>query len=180
MRSWETGFDKTSLPDEVHIGPYSSIGTGTRLGERVIIDAYCRIDIGVSIDADTLLLYRANVGAFASIGSNCVIGGSVSEGTKIGDYVRSFGLLIHSHTNSIAPWDDLPEPEPSPTIKKRSFIGHGALIIGGVVIGPNSYVCAGATVTRDVPPLHIASGTNQVIHFTKWRGELRDNPLFEN
>jgi acetyltransferase-like isoleucine patch superfamily enzyme len=37
------------------------------------------------------------------------------------------------------------------TIKKGTSIGSGAIIIGGVVIGKNSMVGAGAVVTKDVP-----------------------------
>jgi acetyltransferase-like isoleucine patch superfamily enzyme len=37
-------------------------------------------------------------------------------------------------------------------VRDNSFIGHGAIIMPGVTIGPNSVVGAGAVVTRDVPP----------------------------
>lgn len=77
---------------------------------------------------------------------------------------------ILSNTQSLA--------EPSPVIHEDSFVGHGALVIGGIEIGPRAYVCAGAVVTRNVPAYHIASSVNQIIHYTEWRGPLRDNPLF--
>ncbi len=38
------------------------------------------------------------------------------------------------------------------------FIGHGALILAGVTIGPNAVVAAGAVVNKDVPPGSIVGG----------------------
>lgn len=43
-------------------------------------------------------------------------------------------------------------------IKDNVFIGLGATIMGGVQIGPNSIVAAGAVVTKDVKPGMIVAG----------------------
>src|SRR6202050_1433576 len=43
-------------------------------------------------------------------------------------------------------------------IKKNVWIAAGATIIGGVTVGENSVVAAGAVVTRDVPPNTLAGG----------------------
>ncbi|MEO7106193.1 MAG: DapH/DapD/GlmU-related protein, partial [Rhodoferax sp.] len=40
----------------------------------------------------------------------------------------------------------------------NSFIGHGAIVMPGVTIGPNSIVSAGTVVTKDVPPGMIVGG----------------------
>ena len=39
------------------------------------------------------------------------------------------------------------------------------------VLGPRSYVAAGAVVTTDVPPMHIVTGTNQTTHWAAWPGK---------
>ncbi len=52
---------------------------------------------------------------------------------------------------------DLEYSEPI-TIKDNCWICSGATICGGVTIGENSIVAAGAVVTRDVPPNSIAAG----------------------
>ena len=44
------------------------------------------------------------------------------------------------------------------TIKKNCWICSSATIIGGVTVGENSIVAAGAVVTRDVPPNSIVAG----------------------
>lgn len=43
-------------------------------------------------------------------------------------------------------------------IKDNVFVGHGAIILPGVTIGPNCVVAAGAVVTKDVAPGEIVGG----------------------
>jgi acetyltransferase-like isoleucine patch superfamily enzyme len=44
------------------------------------------------------------------------------------------------------------------TIKKRAYIGAGAIILPGVTVGEGAIVAAGAVVTQDVLPRVIVSG----------------------
>jgi carbonic anhydrase/acetyltransferase-like protein (isoleucine patch superfamily) len=43
-------------------------------------------------------------------------------------------------------------------VRDNVFIGHEAIILPGVTVGPNAVVAAGAVVARDVPPDTIAAG----------------------
>jgi hypothetical protein len=43
-------------------------------------------------------------------------------------------------------------------IRDNVFVGHQAIIMPNVTIGPNAIVAAGAVVTRDVPPNTIVGG----------------------
>jgi acetyltransferase-like isoleucine patch superfamily enzyme len=43
-------------------------------------------------------------------------------------------------------------------IKDNVFIGHNAIIMPDVTIGPNAIVAAGAVVTKDVPPGSVVGG----------------------
>lgn len=171
--------DTVELPQAVYIGPYAIIGVQAKLGERVVVDAYCKVDPLAEMGEDAILLYRGTIGLGARVGKSCVIGGSVSEGTLIGDRSRSFGKLIHTHNDSTQPWDFRDKNEISPIIHHDSFVGHDATVIGAVEVGPYSYICAGAVISKTVPPKHIASGFNKIVHYTKWKGRLKDNPLFQ-
>jgi len=168
-----------ALPEMIYVGPFATIGIGARLGAGCVIDAYCRVEPFAQLGRDVLVLYRGTVGVDAVVGDRCVIGGSVSERTIIEDDCRSFGRLVHTHADSAAPWDHRDDDEPSPVIRHNSFIGHDALVIGGIEIGPRAYVCAGATVTRSVPPFHIAFGVNRLRHYQQWTGRLAANPIFQ-
>jgi acetyltransferase-like isoleucine patch superfamily enzyme len=43
-------------------------------------------------------------------------------------------------------------------IRDNVFIGHRAIVMPGVTIGPNAIVAAGAVVTKDVPPDTVVGG----------------------
>lgn len=43
-------------------------------------------------------------------------------------------------------------------IRDNSFVGHGAIVMPRVTIGPDSIVAAGAVVTKDVPPGLVVGG----------------------
>lgn len=47
-------------------------------------------------------------------------------------------------------------------IKDNCFIGHGAIVMPRVTIGPESIVAAGAVVTKDVPPGTVYGGNPAV------------------
>ncbi len=44
------------------------------------------------------------------------------------------------------------------TIEDNAWLGGGAIVLAGVVVGENAIVGAGAVVTRDVPPNTVALG----------------------
>jgi serine O-acetyltransferase len=46
----------------------------------------------------------------------------------------------------------------APAVGNHVMIGAGAVVLGGIRVGPNSVVGANAVVTKDVPPDHIAVG----------------------
>jgi len=171
-------YGDVELPEEIYIGAFSIIGKNSKLGEKVIIDAYCKIDAGATIGAGSMVTYRGTVGSGAVIGVDCVVGGNVSEGTIVGNRCRTFGKLIHKHTDSTISWDFHETPEASVKVEDDCFIAHGATVLGGIIIGHNSYICSGALITKNVPPFHIGYGTNKIIHHSKWKGELANNPLF--
>jgi acetyltransferase-like isoleucine patch superfamily enzyme len=43
-------------------------------------------------------------------------------------------------------------------IKDNVFIGHGAIVLGNVTIGPNAVIAAGSVLNKDVFPDEIVGG----------------------
>lgn len=149
----------------------------TRLGRE------CHVRSGTVIHADVVIgdalrtghnaLIRANtrIGDHVVVGTNVVIEGNV----EIGDFVKlEANTFIPTHTRIgtrvfIGPGvtmtnDRYPlrqrdsyRPE-GPTIEDNATIGAGAVLCPGVRIGAGAFVAAGAVVTRDVPPGHLAIG----------------------
>lgn len=180
------GFDRSTrdsresrFGDDVWIGSHCILSAGITLGDGVIVCDGSLIECGVSIGARTLVTYRAQICEEASIAENCVIGGYIGERTVVKEHSRVFGKIVHHHIDPTLAWDAPSSMEPGAIIHEQVMIGFGALITNAVSIGPRAYVCAGATVSRDVPPLHIAYGTNQICSASEWRGPLRESPLFK-
>ena len=152
---------------ELYIGPYSIVGEGVVFGDKVIVDSFSNIERGVIIGDHTIVVHRATIGGYSKIGKNCVIGGLIGEGTIIGNNCRTFGTIVHKQDDPSQSWDHRVEPEPSVIICDNSFIGFEAFVAGDIKIGPQSYICAGAVVTKTVPPGYIAFGRNEMLHHSE-------------
>jgi UDP-3-O-[3-hydroxymyristoyl] glucosamine N-acyltransferase len=140
---------RTSLGDGVTIGAFCVIEQGADIGANVHIDHYCRISRGARIGPNTRILYRAQLFDDVLVGHSCIIAGELVDRTVIGDEVTFQGNTAHNHRDPTADWDTTEEP--SPTILNGSVVGFGALVMGGVTIGPRAYVAAGEIVKCDVP-----------------------------
>jgi acetyltransferase-like isoleucine patch superfamily enzyme len=147
-----------SIGDSCRIASHSIIGEGTSLGSGVVLEEHSRVGYGCDIGAGTRVMYRAQVCDRVTIGRDCRIGGFLGDASVVGRHVSIFGSLVHDYRAPHGGWDI---HEPSPVINDYSVIGMGAVVIGGVTVGPNSYVAAGAVVTRDVPPRTMVTGLDQ-------------------
>lgn len=105
-------------------------------------------------------------GKLHSIGEHCSIntGANITDPAlvKLGNNVSLSDCTILGHDGSIAvlnraynvKLDSVGKVE----IKDNVFIGHGAIIMPGITIGPNAIVGAGAVVTKDVQKGDIMGG----------------------
>ncbi len=105
-------------------------------------------------------MYGAFVCDRVAIGSNCKIAGFVCDAARIDNFATSMGSLVHEYTQPEIEWglDETP-----PQVEPCAVIGYGAVVVGGVTVGRNSYVAANAIVTKDVPPRTLARGVNEFI-----------------
>ena len=83
---------------------------------------------------------------YVRIGNNCAL----SACTLLGHdgSVRILNTAYSKKLDSVGKID----------IKDNSFVGHGAIVMPRVTIGPNSIVAAGSVVTHDVPPGTVVGG----------------------
>jgi acetyltransferase-like isoleucine patch superfamily enzyme len=84
--------------------------------------------------------------AFVRIGNNCVL----SDCTLIGHdaVIHVLANVYQKKMDAVGKID----------IRDNCFVGHAAVIMPNVTIGPNSVVAAGAVVTKDVPPGVVVGG----------------------
>ncbi len=168
----------TVIGRNCHIGPAARILKGTRIADNVSIDGGCTIEQNVEIGEGTVLTYHAFVCNSAKIGPRCIIGGFVGERSVVDERSKVFGMLVHPQNDPAAPWDG--EDEPAPTLKHHSFVGFGAVVVGGVTIGERAYVAAGAIVTRDVPPRHIQVKEGQPVYYRNSKLKLAGSKWFSD
>ena len=148
--------ERTYIGDGVRIGAFCVIEHGVHIEANVEIDHYCRIACGARIGAKTRILYRAQVFDNVRIGRDCIIAGELVDRTIVGDEVTFQGNTAHTHRDPTGDWDETEEP--SPVIERGSVVGIGALLIGGITIGPRAYVAAGEIVKCDVPEQTVLQG----------------------
>jgi acetyltransferase-like isoleucine patch superfamily enzyme len=172
----ELGSSRTSIREGCYIGSHVLIEQGVSIELSCIIESACVVESGARIGAHSLLVQGARVCRDAVISEYCIVGGFVAERSIVGRGSRILGMLIHKQENPRIPWDD--NVEPAPRIGEQTFVGMGATVIGGVTIGDKVYICTGAVITKDVPPMHIVEGVNKAIPFEQWKGQLKDSPFW--
>lgn len=146
---------------------------GVWIGDDCVVEDRVRLGYGSRIGPRTRLAYGAYVCDRVVVGADARVAGFVCDGARIGARSSVMGELVHEYSQPHRDWWEVDEAPP--VIEADSVVGYGARVVGGVRIGPHSYVAAGATVTQDVPPRHVVTGVNVLTPAAQWSGRrLRD------
>ena len=143
----------------------STIGEGSIIRSGTII--YSNVQIGKNFDCGHNVLIREHtkignnvyilpgtqIHSSVTIGDNARVYGFISNRSVIEDNASVLGSLLHTYKEGKRGLI-----EEAPIVRKGAVVGMGALVIGGIEIGENSIVGAGAVVTKDVPPNKIVVG----------------------
>lgn len=111
-------------------------------------------------------VYLKRHGGFHAIGEGCSIqtNTTISDPAyvRLGDNVRLSGCTLFGHDGSVnmlaAAYGLVLDRAGKIDIRDHVYIGHGAIVLPGVTIGPYALVAAGAVVNRDVPENTIVAG----------------------
>jgi len=111
-------------------------------------------------------LYLKRWGKFHSVGNHVHIssGCNITDPTmvRIGSYVGLSDCTLIGHDAVVAlievRYGKHLDSVGYIDIHDNCFIGHGAIVMPRVTIGPDSIVAAGAVVTKDVPPGTVVGG----------------------
>ncbi len=131
---------------------------GAHVGERTVIHAPLHIhNMGKE---------KNNHFANLEIGERCYLGPDLfidlSDRVKIEDRATismRAALITHIHVGESPLRETYFPPQSAPvTVRQGAYIGCGATVLKGVVIGKNSAVGAGSLVNKDVPPRVLAAG----------------------
>ena len=122
---------------------------GCTIGDYTKIGAFVEVQKG------------AVVGRLCKICSHTFIceGVTIEDEVFIGHGVMFINDLYPRATNEDGSMQTEADWQPVETrVKRRASIGSNATILGGITIGGNALVGAGAVVTRDVPAYAIVAG----------------------
>lgn len=150
------------------IGNHAVIHEGVHVRDGCMIEDRVRIGYDSTVGERTRIVYGSYICDRVTIGADATVAGFICDGTTIGDRSTVMGELVHEYTRPHEGWWEVDEDPP--VIEADSVVGYGALVVGGVRIGPRSYVAAGAVVTKDVPPEHVVTGVNIHTSADRWTG----------
>jgi acetyltransferase-like isoleucine patch superfamily enzyme len=110
--------------------------------------------------------YLRRHGGLQSIGERCSVQTNVvitdPAYTRLGHNVSLSGCTLFGHDGVVNMLRNAYGGELDRVgridIRDNVFIGHQAIVMPGVTIGPDAVVAAGAVVTRDVPPGSVVGG----------------------
>jgi UDP-2-acetamido-3-amino-2,3-dideoxy-glucuronate N-acetyltransferase len=150
---------KTSqLPYFKHDSAY--IDEGVSIGEGTKIWHFSHILKGVTIGQNTIIGQNVMIGPDVSVGNNCKIQNNVSlySGIILEDGVFCGPSCVFTNVNNPRAEIERKNEYRKTHIEKGVTIGANATIVCGVRLGAYSFVGAGATVTKDVPPHALVVG----------------------
>ncbi len=162
-------------------GHYCLIAADVKLGRDVSIHHFvnlygCEIADGTKIGSFVEIQKGVRVGRNCKISSHTFIceGVTVEDEVFIGHGVNFINDRYPRATAADGKLQTEADWRVEPTVVRRgASIGTGATILGGMNIGENSIVGAGAVVTKDVPAGSIVAGNPA--HLVRMRAEGEKN-----
>jgi acetyltransferase-like isoleucine patch superfamily enzyme len=129
--------------DETRIGPFVEVQAGATIGARCKVSSHSFICTGVEIEDEVF------------VGHGVV-------------FINDKRPRATTETGALQTDDDWTLV--STVVERRASLGSGAVILGGVRIGAEATIGAGAVVTRDVPPgATVVGNPARVLHATAAR-----------
>lgn len=148
------------------------------IGEDVTIGANCVIYRGAKIGSNTFIGDLASVRENVEIGEYVIVGRGVTveNSVKIGDrskiqsnaYITAYTTLEEyvfiapcvttTNDNFMGRTEERFKKIKGPHVKRGARVGGGSIILPGIVIEEETFVAAGALVTKDTEPKTLVKG----------------------
>jgi acetyltransferase-like isoleucine patch superfamily enzyme len=151
-------------PVEIGEGTVVSTGAivfaGSRIGARVILGDQSCVRERVTIGDDVVLGRGSLVENDTAVGARTRIQAEayVTAHSTLEEDVFIAPCVVTTNDNLMGRTERRHELTKGPTIRRGARVGGGAILCPGVEVGEESFVGAGAVVTKDVPPRSVVVG----------------------
>jgi acetyltransferase-like isoleucine patch superfamily enzyme len=151
----------TTIGDGTIVSTGAIVFAGSRIGARVILgDQSCvreRVEIGddVVVGRGSLVENDTTIGALTRIQAEAYI----TAYSTLEDNVFIAPCVVTTNDNFMGRTERRHALMKGPTIRRGARVGGGAILLPAVEIGEDSFVAAGAVVTRDVPARKLVVGS---------------------
>lgn len=134
------------LGKNVKVWNFSYVGSGTQIGDNVMIGSLAHVDYDVVIGDNTRVEGSVYIPPLTRIGKNVFIGpAAVFTNDPYPPTKKMVGVKVED----------------------GAIVCGGAVVKAGVTIGKNSVVAMGAVVTKDVPPNVVVVGVPAKVVYTR-------------
>jgi bifunctional UDP-N-acetylglucosamine pyrophosphorylase/glucosamine-1-phosphate N-acetyltransferase len=187
-----------NTPATAIIHPTALVDATAKLGDNVIIEAYCIVGANVTIGQHTHLLPHTIVSANAQIGEATLLGPylhvrenvSVGSHCKIGNFVELKNATIADNTcvshlsyigdATLGEWvnigagtitanfNSLTGAKTQTTIEDFASIGANCTLVAPVTVGRRALVAAGSVITKPVADYSLAIARGKQTELTDW------------
>jgi acetyltransferase-like isoleucine patch superfamily enzyme len=149
----------------INDAPYRTLND-VEFGDEVVVQSFTNL-YGCSIGDNTRIGPFVEIQRGAVIGANCKIQSHsfICDGVTIEDevFVGHGVMFVNDKYPRATTTDGRLQSETDWTlletvVERGATIGSGAVVLGGVRVGANALVGAGAVVTRDVAPGEVVRG----------------------
>ncbi len=132
----------TSIKDSCFFGDFASVRENCAIGSFVLAGRGVAIENNVTIGAYTKIQTNAYITAYTTI----------EERVFIGPCARTYNDNFMGRTEKRFKYLK------GPTVRRGARVGGGSILLPGVVVAEETFVAAGALVTRDTPPGKLVKG----------------------
>ncbi len=142
------------------IGTAAVVYAGTTIGDNCLIADLasvrenCRIGASVLIGRGVAVENQTTIGDFTKIQTNAYITAAMT----LEDHVFIAPMVTTTNDNFMGRTEERFALKKGALIKRGARVGGNAVLLPGITVGEDSFVAAGAVVTRDTPEKQMVMG----------------------
>lgn len=132
----------SQLGREVLVGDQAFVRERCQIGDRVVIGRGVAVENQVEIGSDTKIQTDAYITAYS----------------RLEDHVFIAPGVMTTNDNFMGRTEERFQYIRGPIVKRGARVGGGAVLLPGVTVAPESFIAAGAVVTRDTEAATVYAG----------------------